>query len=561
MLAGEYFGAVIAAIGDQAVANDSRLIAVQTLDGRVGESDSSETDFRVPGRLGSPWRRDCADQRRQRRIRPFGAFRRNTAGDDQPACPWRECPSRRAGQPGRRSRCRHPSDRARPHPDRVCRDIGQPDIRERWEGYCDTLRANGIEPDTALLYSTVDNLEKGGEGAGSAMLDAGLPSTAVMASTDYNAIGIMHALTASGLSLPRDQAIIGFDNLSTGAHIAPALTTVSQHFEQIGRAAATLLFDIIAGRPVSADLHTVGTSMVVRESCGCDTSVMPQSPATEQGAAGRLLRGLQASYVHLGGDVTSVNAAAVDAAGSDIVSAFRAAAQGSLAVDHELLGGAVKQIFAVAADREMFVELLRSAQALARELAMSAGGDGAEAADRLDACMLELTLASVSSQLVGQYSTNRQLRTSLRGEYDIGLDLLRRDETHPRELGWLARTQVRAGCIGLRVGTESGSAQTVSVVGVYDAHQPTSELIGAVVLERQFPPVQILEMVDETDDVIFVLPVRTKARDWGSMISAPAIPHSTRCIASRWKHSRSTGPSSRGWRPTARAGSWCGRSS
>lgn len=173
--------------------------------------------------------------------------------------------------------------------------------------------------------------------------------------------------------------------------------------------------------------------MVVRESCGCDTSVMPQSPATEQGAAGRLLRGLQASYVHLGGDVTSVNAAAVDAAGSDIVSAFRAAAQGSLAVDRELLGGAVKQIFAVAADREMFVELLGSAQALARELAMSAGGDGAAAADRLDACMLELTLASVSSQLVGQYSTNRQLRTSLRGEYDIGLDLLRRDETHPRE--------------------------------------------------------------------------------------------------------------------------------
>lgn len=526
LLAGEYFGAVIAAIGDQAIANGARLIAVQTLDGRVGESDSSETDF--SSQVG--WDHlsglivvinAVSDEYLHSVMAagmPLVMISRDVPGVNVPIVG----PDNRAGV---RDAVTHLIEHGHTRI-AFAGDIGQPDIRERWESYCDTLRANGIEPDPALFYGTVDNLEKGGEGAGLAMLEAGLPSTAMMAATDYNAIGIMRALTASGRSLPRDQAIVGFDNLSTGAHLAPPLTTVSQHFDQIGRAAAKLLFDLIAGRPVSADMHTVGTSMVVRGSCGCDKSALAQSPATEQGAAARLLRGLHTSYVHLGGDVTSVDAAAIAASGSDIISRFRAAAQGSQEVDVESLGRAAEQIFAITADREVFVELLRSAQALARELAVSAGGDGAAATVRLDACMLELTLAAVSSQLVAQYSTNRQLRTSLRGEYDIGLDLLRRDEMHPRELGWLARTQVRAGCIGLRVGSESGWAQTVAVAGVYNAHQPTSELIGAVVPERQFPPEQILEMVDETDDVIFVLPVKTKARDWGFLAVVGPVEYS-----------------------------------
>ncbi|MHB1974983.1 MAG: substrate-binding domain-containing protein, partial [Acidimicrobiales bacterium] len=66
-------------------------------------------------------------------------------------------------------------------------NLAQHDIRERHEAYRDALLAHGIEPDERLLYDTGDNVELGGDRAGKAMLAAGLPSTALVAATDFNA--------------------------------------------------------------------------------------------------------------------------------------------------------------------------------------------------------------------------------------------------------------------------------------------------------------------------------------------------------------------------------------
>ena len=118
-------------------------------------------------------------------------------------------------------------------------NLKQSDIRERYEAYCQTTARHGIQPDDRLLFEATDNAERGGVEAGEAMLAAGLPSTAVVAGTDYNAIGVMRVLQAAGLVLPRDQAIVGFDDTEAGALTTPALSSVRQDFDSDRREGGT----------------------------------------------------------------------------------------------------------------------------------------------------------------------------------------------------------------------------------------------------------------------------------------------------------------------------------
>ena len=143
------------------------------------------------------------------------------------------------------------------------------DVRERYAAYCDGLRAHGIQPDPSLLYDIEDNHEFAGRDAGRRMLAAGLPSTAVVAATDLNAAGIMSTLKEAGHVLPADQAITGFDDLPGNASLSPALSSISQHLEEMGNQAARLVMRMAAGETVAPGHYVVDGSFVARESCGC----------------------------------------------------------------------------------------------------------------------------------------------------------------------------------------------------------------------------------------------------------------------------------------------------
>ncbi len=141
----------------------------------------------------------------------------------------------------------------------------QSDIRERLDAYREALTLNGIEPDDALVFEADDNLAVGGEAAARRMLAAGLPSTAVIAGTDYNALAIMGALSEAGLSLPDDQAIVGFDDVEAGASARPTLSTIHQRFDETAGLAADLLLDLIAGEEVASGDHRLPSLFVPRE--------------------------------------------------------------------------------------------------------------------------------------------------------------------------------------------------------------------------------------------------------------------------------------------------------
>jgi diguanylate cyclase (GGDEF)-like protein len=178
--------------------------------------------------------------------------------------------------------------------------FGAEDVRQRYDAYCRTLREHQITPDPRLVFEVDENLQAGGERAGRAMIEAGLPSTAVIAATDANAIGVMEVLTAAGCRLPDDQAIIGFDDLRAACYTTPRLSTVKQSLEQLGRTAVDVLASQIRegegerqraggrgseGERAGGHRHLVPTTLIIRESCGCsgETTRRPAGAAARPG--------------------------------------------------------------------------------------------------------------------------------------------------------------------------------------------------------------------------------------------------------------------------------------
>jgi DNA-binding LacI/PurR family transcriptional regulator len=72
--------------------------------------------------------------------------------------------------------------------------------------------------------------------------------TAVFAANDLMALGLIHAFRDSGLDVPGDVSVIGFDDVPEAAHYWPPLTTVRQDFAEIGRRSIGQLLDELHGQ-------------------------------------------------------------------------------------------------------------------------------------------------------------------------------------------------------------------------------------------------------------------------------------------------------------------------
>jgi DNA-binding LacI/PurR family transcriptional regulator len=97
-------------------------------------------------------------------------------------------------------------------------------------------------------------------------IESGVQFDAVFAATDVIAISSMRALTGSGLAVPRQVAVVGFDDIAMAAHVHPSLTTVRQDVAR----GATLLVDLLLRRIAGEEPGSVALpgELVVRESSG-----------------------------------------------------------------------------------------------------------------------------------------------------------------------------------------------------------------------------------------------------------------------------------------------------
>ena len=148
-------------------------------------------------------------------------------------------------------------------------NLRQTDIRDRYEAYRQTLAGHGLTADPANLFPAGDNAESGGTEAAPAFLACEPRPTAVMAATDRNGIGFLEAVTALGVRVPDDLAVVGFDNIEASVYTTPPLTSVDQPFDHLGALAARLALAQIRGEQVTPVPHTSPATVIARGSCGC----------------------------------------------------------------------------------------------------------------------------------------------------------------------------------------------------------------------------------------------------------------------------------------------------
>jgi DNA-binding LacI/PurR family transcriptional regulator len=98
------------------------------------------------------------------------------------------------------------------------------------------------------------------------LLASGEPFSALFAFNDISAMGAIRALRETGLQVPEDISVVGFDDIQSAAYQNPSLTTVRQPLREMGRAAAEILLKRINRPEVDLhDKHTVEPELVVRE--------------------------------------------------------------------------------------------------------------------------------------------------------------------------------------------------------------------------------------------------------------------------------------------------------
>lgn len=116
----------------------------------------------------------------------------------------------------------------------------------RYKGYCDALRAHGIEPDEALVMETGGCFEMPETYSGMCrLLDRGAPFTAVFTLSDTTGIAAMKALSDRGLRVPEDVSVIAIDGLTVSEYVTPTLTTMTQPADEMGRESVRILLGIL----------------------------------------------------------------------------------------------------------------------------------------------------------------------------------------------------------------------------------------------------------------------------------------------------------------------------
>ena len=147
----------------------------------------------------------------------------------------------------------------------------------RYRGYVQALEYRGLAVDRALVRQG-DFSFTGGMAAGESLLTMSQPPSAIFASNDAMALGVISAASRAGLSVPGQIAIAGFDDSEGARQTWPMLTTIRQPMEAMGEAAAELLIARAgrAGASVPPEARLLDYELIVRGSTRSET--VPGAP-------------------------------------------------------------------------------------------------------------------------------------------------------------------------------------------------------------------------------------------------------------------------------------------
>ncbi|HEU4650732.1 MAG TPA: substrate-binding domain-containing protein [Croceibacterium sp.] len=152
----------------------------------------------------------------------------------------------------------------------------------RFNGYANALGGKGLRTDPALIVQGDFSRQSGREQAPA--LFAAKP-TAIFASNDEMAVGIIDAAVAAGIDIPRDISLVGFDDNAVAKTVRPRLTSVRQPLEEMGEAACRLLLDGIRFSSRPNQHKQIPFEIVERDSVLEYQPAGARSPAAQAGLA------------------------------------------------------------------------------------------------------------------------------------------------------------------------------------------------------------------------------------------------------------------------------------
>ncbi|HSY03185.1 MAG TPA: LacI family DNA-binding transcriptional regulator [Acidobacteriaceae bacterium] len=163
---------------------------------------------------------------------------------------------------------------------------GAPDItdaRYRWISIVNVAQEMGIEiaPERCMQLQEASQSPESGHHLMRDLLELHRDFTAVFCFNDISALGAIRAICDTGLRVPQDISVIGFDDIITAAFSQPSLTTVKQPLRQMGLTAAEVLLERIADSEKEFPAEIVmEPELIVRESTGPAPRLSSQSGKT-----------------------------------------------------------------------------------------------------------------------------------------------------------------------------------------------------------------------------------------------------------------------------------------
>lgn len=141
---------------------------------------------------------------------------------------------------------------------------------DKLEGFRNTMEEEGLSCPAERILEAENSIE-GGFLAASKLLNLKDRPEAMFITSDLMAIGAMEKFKQSGLNIPQDIAVVGFDNLKISGYLEPKLTTVTKPVYRMGLVAARLLFDIMEDENQEDNEPQeilIQSKLKVRKSCG-----------------------------------------------------------------------------------------------------------------------------------------------------------------------------------------------------------------------------------------------------------------------------------------------------
>jgi LacI family transcriptional regulator len=136
---------------------------------------------------------------------------------------------------------------------------------DRFLGYTSALFEAGIDVDEQMIEYGDDHYQAGYQAALN-LMDLSPAPTAIFCNNDEMAAGVSSAIFNSGLKVPNDISVAGFDDIPLSSQLHPALTTVHQPIYEIAQKATTLLMKMLKSEELEQFGFEFATEIVIRQS-------------------------------------------------------------------------------------------------------------------------------------------------------------------------------------------------------------------------------------------------------------------------------------------------------